>query len=94
MPKKVQKAKSHRGLAPSVRATRARAPVSARALDPADNGSAQDLGPLPQLPGTLARGRWAGDCGQALVVTRSVTGGERTELWLVRWAGHNKEVAR
>ncbi len=82
------------GLLVALTQPKARAPVSARALDPSDDGSAQDLGPLTQLPGTLASVRWADDCGQALVVTRSATGGDRTELWLVRWAGNDKEVVR
>lgn len=82
------------GLLVALAQPKARAIVSARALDPGDGGSAQDLGPLTQLPGTLAGVRWAGDCGQALVVTRGAGGGDRTELWLVRWTGREEEVAR
>lgn len=82
------------GLLVALAQPKARAIVSARAIDPGDGGAAQDLGPLAQIPGTLASVRWAGNCNQALVITRGAGGGDRAELWLVRWAGRDGEVAR
>jgi hypothetical protein len=82
------------GLLVALAQPKARAPVSARAIDPAADGFDQDLGPLPQLPGSLGSVRWSGDCGQALVAIRNTAGGDRPDLWLVRWAASGGEVAR
>ncbi len=82
------------GLLVGVAQAKSRAPVALRALDPDDEGLAQDLGPLPHLPGTPESVRWSPGCDRALVALRDAAGGGRTDFWLVRWDRRDGAVAR
>lgn len=69
-----------------------RGPLLLRAFDATGHG--QDLGQLPLSTGALAGVRWDLPRGRAIVATRPSSGGDPPDLWLVRWAASDEEVAR